>query len=77
MKMTNIKLKLIYLWYDLLNYKAIKLMDKYMTINKKIQHIEYTYMGVEPPKQLDNYISGIDTFDDFESISFKKVENKD
>jgi hypothetical protein len=46
--MKGIKLKLVYLWYDYLQYKRTKLGTKLFRLDKKIDALEVKYMGVEP-----------------------------
>lgn len=46
--MKGIKLKLIYLWYDYLQYKRYKYGTKLYKLDKKIEALEVKYMGVEP-----------------------------
>lgn len=46
--MKNIKLKLVYLWYDYLQYKRVKYGTKLFKLDKKIDALEVKYMGVEP-----------------------------
>jgi hypothetical protein len=46
--MKGIKLKLIYLWYDYLQYKRVKYGTKLFRLDKKIGALEVKYMGVEP-----------------------------
>jgi hypothetical protein len=46
--MKNIKLKLVYLWYDYLQYKRYKYGTKLFRLDKKISALEVKYMGVEP-----------------------------
>lgn len=48
--MKNIKLKLVYLWYDYLQYKRVKYGTKLFKLDKKIDALEVKYMGVEPTK---------------------------
>lgn len=46
--MKTVKLKLIYLWYDYLQYKRYKYGTKLYKLDKQIEALEVKYMGVEP-----------------------------
>ena len=42
------KLKLVFLYYDYLQYKRTKLGTKLFKLDKKIHSLEVKYMGIEP-----------------------------
>ncbi len=44
----KIKLKLVFLYYDYLQYKRTKLGTKLFKLDKKIHSLEVKYMGIEP-----------------------------
>jgi len=46
--MQGIKLKLVFLYYDYLQYKRTKLGTKLFKLDKKIHSLEVKYMGIEP-----------------------------
>lgn len=46
--MQGIKLKLVFLYYDYLQYKRTKLGTKLFNLDKKITRLEVKYMGIEP-----------------------------
>ena len=46
--MQGIKLKLVFLYYDYLQYKRTKLGTKLFKLDKKLHSLEVKYMGIEP-----------------------------
>lgn len=42
------KLKLVFLYYDYLQYKRTKLGTKLFKLDKKLHSLEVKYMGIEP-----------------------------
>lgn len=46
--MQEIKLKLVFLYYDYLQYKRTKLGTKLFKLDKKLHSLEVKYMGIEP-----------------------------
>lgn len=46
--MQEIKMKLVFLYYDYLQYKRTKLGTKLFKLDKKIHSLEVKYMGIEP-----------------------------
>jgi len=44
----KIKLKLVFLYYDYLQYKRTKLGTKLFKLDKKLHSLEVKYMGIEP-----------------------------
>ena len=46
--MQGIKLKLVFLYYDYLQYRCTKLGTTLFNLDKKIHSLEVKYMGIEP-----------------------------
>lgn len=42
------KMKLVFLYYDYLQYKRTKLGTKLFKLDKKLHSLEVKYMGIEP-----------------------------
>lgn len=74
MKMINtLKLKLIHLYYDYLQYKLTKSYNRHLKLQSKIDHIEEVYMGIEKHKVDWEAIEA--NFEVFEKFSHKPTEH--
>lgn len=76
--MKTVKLKLIYLWYDYLQYKRYKYGTKLYKLDKQIEALEVKYMGVEPTTvDWSKYEAGIDPYVEIKEIDPFKIDEDD